>query len=129
MFGVAVGRVELTPLPPLPADRHELEAAQKFLEQAAIENLVSVAVLVCHRAERSCRQLEPGTRAHTLSASISVSWMSIHLRCQWVNVAGSLIDWSLKGHVLSNGTGQTAPALPLCAGGEKTTFPSGNHIT
>lgn len=28
--------------PPPPADRNELEAAQKFLEQAAIENLVSV---------------------------------------------------------------------------------------
>lgn len=27
----------------LPTDRNELEAAQKFLEQAAIENLVSMA--------------------------------------------------------------------------------------
>lgn len=32
--------------PPLPADRNELEAAQKFLEQAAIENLVSVMLLL-----------------------------------------------------------------------------------
>lgn len=31
-----------SPPPPPPADRNELEAAQKFLEQAAIENLVSV---------------------------------------------------------------------------------------
>lgn len=30
------------PLPALSADRNELEAAQKFLEQAAIENLVSM---------------------------------------------------------------------------------------
>lgn len=30
--------------PSLSADRNELEAAQKFLEQAAIENLVSILV-------------------------------------------------------------------------------------
>ena len=29
-----------------PSDRNELEAAQKFLEQAAIEHLVSLALLV-----------------------------------------------------------------------------------
>lgn len=80
--------------PPFPADRNELEAAQKFLEQAAIENLVSVLLLGA-----VVRKLaEPPRRAS--SSLLAAAWMEApgqletgvsHTHARAHTLAGSLL--------------------------------------